>query len=77
MVPGKAAKLQRVGSNLKKTTFVIYSRKTGNSWDKTFLSGTCTGIVLVTWAGLDFEWDPLTLDHAPFFTQKKPKWSKK
>ena len=47
-------------------TFGTYSSKTGKCWEKTFLSGTCAGMVLVIWAGLDFDWDPLTLDHAPF-----------
>ena len=73
MVPGKAAKLEKVVQNRKNTTFGTYSHKTGKRWDKTFLTGTCPGMVLVTWAGLDFHWDPLTLDPAPFFTQKCPK----
>ena len=28
------------------------------------------GVVLVTWARLDFDSNPLTFDHAPFFSKK-------
>ena len=34
-------------------------------------------MVLVTWAGLDFHWDPLSLDPAPFFYPKMPKIEQK
>ena len=70
MVPRFAAKLERVCQNLKKTTFVIYSRRTGKRWDQHFLTEICPGNVLVGWAELHFDSDPLTLDHARFFTKK-------
>ena len=34
------------------------------------------GIVLVTWAGSHFDFDPLTFDHALFFTKKRSKSAK-
>ena len=34
------------------------------------------GVVSVTWARLDFDSDPLTFDHAPFFSKKQQKQDK-
>ena len=55
---------------------MIYSHKTGKCWDQTFLTGTCPEMVLVTWAGLDFDSGPLKGDHALIFAQKCSKSAK-
>ena len=71
----KSSQTLKSGLKTRKTTFVIYSRKTGKSWDQTFLTGTCQGIV-VTWAGLDFDSGSLTCDHGLIFPKKRSKSAK-
>ena len=76
VVPGKAAKLEKVVWNLKKTTFVTERLKTGIWWDQTVCIFWMPGVVLVTWAGSHFHSGPLKGDHAPFFTKKRSKSAK-
>ena len=76
VVPRKAAKLEKVGWNKKNSTFAIYSRKTGKSWDQTFCTGTCPGIVLVKKGIWNFHSGPLTCNHAYIFPRKAQKVQK-
>ena len=57
-------------------TFGTYSPKTGRCWDQNILTGACPGIVLVTWAGLDFDFWSLILYHAHIFPKKHSKSAK-
>ena len=61
----------------KKTTFVIYGRKTAKRQDQTFLTETCPGLVLVKWARLDFDSGPdFDSNHTLIFLKKCSKSAK-
>ena len=76
MVPGKAAKLEKVVSNFKKMTFGTKRLKTGIWWDQTLCILETPGIVAAAQARLDFDLEPLECDHAPFFAKKCSKSAK-
>ena len=69
VVPGKAAKHEKMGKKFTKTIFGTYSRKTGKFWNETFFTGRCPGTVLLKQVISSFNSDPSTFDHGRFLAK--------
>ena len=64
--PEKQPNLKKWFEIKKTQPLAPIAAKLASAGTKLFLIGTCPAIVLVTWAGLDFDWDTLTFDPGHF-----------